>query len=209
MKTSALFACLALFIPLEMLIAGTTKEYENQYLQAELALAKKNALYTVFDLAGGKILIKAAGMTLREIPVQDIGIWGNGLKPGAYLVIEKSAFKEPERFQIDPTRIDEESPPSTDIDALERDDMPTRYTLIFEDGVFVSVTGSPASMDERMISMSLDALEYLSRPLVILWKKINGENYTVIDLEVDSVDSQSLYWTITEKSAGLFLLPED
>lgn len=195
----ALFA--ALFAPV------LSHADETQLLQAELALAKKNVVYSVIDLAQARIQIKAAGITLREFPIHAIDTWGPGFQAGAYVMTDRHAEEEPQRTLIDPKKAGSEA--SAELDALERADMPTNFVLNYEGNIAVHVIGKPAELGDRMREASREAWKYLSRPLVFLWKKFKQEEHTLIELELDPVDSQSIYWSLAEKSTSILVPPAD
>lgn len=183
---------------------GNKRPVDTRLLQAEFELAKSGATYSVIDLAQNKITIKAAGVVLRSIPIVEVDIWGHVPGPRIYRISEKKASKEPERIQIEPGK----EQPAYNIDALERDDMPVRYTMVFEDGINVSFSSDAPSDDGRLAALAHATWGYISRPLVFLWKHSRDEKHSVIDLKLDSIDCQSVYWALPENSATLFILPK-
>lgn len=203
----ALFATFLLVPALSQANETARLESDVRYLQAELELAKKNAIYSEFDLAQAKIRIKAAGLTLREFPILAIDMWGSGISPGSYVMTERRTSDEPQRARIEPGKAGETASP--EIDALERDDMPTRYTLVYEGDVFIRISETAPDLGSRLMNMPHDVWESLSQPLVMLWNRMSGQDHTLIELELDPVDSQALYWSLSVKSTSLLLPPRD
>ncbi|MEW5755755.1 MAG: hypothetical protein AB1810_05575 [Pseudomonadota bacterium] len=201
---SLLLAFVALVQPAAMAAASEKARVDAALLQAEFDLAKSGATYSIIDLAQNKIIIKAAGVVLRQLPIVEVDIWGRRPAPRSYRVSEKVAAKEPERIQIEPGK--EES--VHDIDALERNDMPVRYTIVFDDGIKVGFSGAAGTHDRTMAEVAHDTWALLVRPLVFLWKHWQDEKHSVIDIKLDPVDSQSFYWSVPENSATIFIFPE-
>ncbi len=199
-----LVCLLVLMVPAAMAAEAEKARNDLWLLQAEFDLAKSSATYSIIDLAQKKITIKAAGVVLRHIPIVEVDVWGRMPAPRVYRISEKVARKEPERIQIEPGK----EVPAHDIDALERDDMPVRYTLMFDDGIKVGISGSAGEHDRTMGEVAHDVWEQIARPLVFLWKHWRDEKHSVIDITLNPVDSQSVYWAIPENSATIFILPE-
>ncbi|MDO8746195.1 MAG: hypothetical protein Q7J70_00860, partial [Thermodesulfovibrionales bacterium] len=60
--------------------AGDDKERyirENRLLEEELTLARKPDIYIVFNLKGKMAFIKARGIHLRELQINDVHCWGS------------------------------------------------------------------------------------------------------------------------------------
>jgi hypothetical protein len=173
---------------------------ENRLIERELSLAKKSNLYFVFDLNGKTIRIKAHGVVLKEFPIHDVRLWGSSL-PGDSLVLEKkSTFVKPRRKSMRPAENEETD--NFEIDALELDDMPSRYTLVLDKRVYISVkpykglvskTGNGASSLKNAIV----------RPFMAWLYAVRGQPYTTIDIFLDKGDAKALYWSFQEGTESL------
>ena len=178
---------------------------ENRLIERELSLAEKSNLYVVFDLQEKTIRIKAEGMILKEFPIHEVRIWGSSLPADSLVLMKKSTFVKPRRKNINPAGHEETD--DFEIDALERDDMPSRYTLVLNKGVSISVkpyenllskTGNVASSLKNAIA----------HPFRAFWYAVRGKPYTAIDIFLEVRDAKSLYWSFQEGSESI-LYPED
>lgn len=173
--------------------AGLAKE--NQLLREEWSLAKKSNLYVIFHLEEKIVRLKAKGITLREFPVRRIDLWGNSLPDKALTLAKKSVLLKPSRRIISPGDMKESE--EFTLDVLELDDMPVRYTLVFDDRVFISVR--PSEGMTSTFRNTLASLENLFvRPVVTFWYVIRGKHYTALDLGIEQQDARALYWSLSE-----------
>ena len=179
---------------------------ENRLLSAELELAKKNANYCIIHLGDSAVTIKARGTELRKLQVLSSGFWGTDLPDKAVLLSHRTAFSQPEREKIDPERAQKEAQ-ETEIKALELQDMPSRYTLTFEDGITVTVSPRAEGFSGRLFDFFMKFYRAIFRPLITLWKSVRGRNYTQIDLRMDPEEAKALYWALPEGTAALFYPP--
>ncbi len=115
--------------------AGDVREKyirDNRLLEEELALARKPDIYFVFNLKGKMAHIKAKGIQLKELPVNNFNCWGSPVSGNVYRLKKKSTFFKPGREMIKPGASKDKD--NFKIEALELADMPSRYTLVFDGG---------------------------------------------------------------------------
>lgn len=177
---------------------------KEELLQAELELAQKPQIYFMLNLKDKKIYLKARGIILKEIPVEDIKFWGNLLAATPYTMAKKSSFSTPVRDTINPDIEEAEKEEKKDpkekfqLKALELSDMPVSYTLSLDDNVFISVKPGEKGTIAGLYS-AVNALNwYVSRPLYTIWNTIKKKPYTAIHLRLKKEDAQSLYWSFVE-----------
>ncbi|MCX5855555.1 MAG: hypothetical protein NTZ24_13475, partial [Deltaproteobacteria bacterium] len=120
--------------------AGDDKERyirENRLFEEELALARKPDIYFVFNLKEKMASIKARGIHLRELQINDFHCLGSPVSDNVYRLRKKSTFFKPGREMIKPGESKEKD--NFKIEALELSDMPSRYTLVLDGGVKISI----------------------------------------------------------------------
>ncbi len=185
------------------------------YLEAEYGLAKKPALYAVFDLTAREIRLRGRGETFRVWPIRGIRVSGGNI-PVAPLALEaRRADDAPERAKIEPPPPpptgpdgkplpEEEWPPAPEPDPFEVTDMPSRYTLAFAEAVEVAV--SPAAQGSlSFASRAVKALwRYVSLPVTLLVEHFGTKPRARVELTLDEADARSLYWALFEGTPALF-----
>ena len=178
---------------------------EEQLLEAELSLARKTNIYFVFNLGEKKIQIKAKGTLLKELPIKGVESWGSGTPGDALSLEKKSAFIEPDRGKIKPG--DNKDTDTFEMDALEVDDMPARYTLVFDQGVRISVKPAPDGFFSKIGNILTLFKRALVRPFLTFFYAVRGKPFTAIDIELEKNDAKALYWSLSE-GAGTILYPQ-
>jgi hypothetical protein len=175
---------------------------ENQVLEAELSLARKPNIYCIFNLKKKNIQIKATGALLKELPIQDVHCWGSSTPKDALFLIKKSTFIKPGREKIKPGENKEKD--TFEIDSLEPDDMPARYTLVFDKGMSVSVKPKPEGFFSTIGNFLPSLKESIVRPFLTVFYAVRGKPYTAIDIELKKDDAKALYWSLSEGTGSVF-----
>lgn len=178
---------------------------ENKLIERELSLAKKSNLYFVFNLKEKTIRIKAQGVILRELPIHDVHVWGSSL-PGDSLVLKKkSTFVKPRRKSIKPAEHEETD--NFEIQALEFDDMPSRYTLVLDKQVCISVKPHKGLLSKTGNGVS-SVKNAIVHPFMSFWYAVRGQPYTAIDIFLEKKDAKALYWSFQEGTESV-LYPKE
>lgn len=189
-------------------------ENEIHRLESELRLAKKPHIYFLFDLKNKKISLKSKGMVLKEMNIDSIKFWGHPVDSKPCTLLEKSSLFKPKRVTIDPSKNKEKETNTTDgggsfeIEALELKDMPTSYSLVFQDGISVSIRPKATGFFSSLYSAVHYCNWYISRPLHTVWNAIKNKPFTAIYLTVDKKDAQAVYWSLTEHSESIIYNPD-
>lgn len=168
---------------------------ENRLLESELKLAGKPDIYFIFNLTEKKVQFKAKGVVLKELPVENIKLWGLPVQPEPLKLIKKTTLLKPKRAKIRPTKINEDS---FELEALELEDMPARYRLTMENDVWLYVRPEPDGILSKIFYGVSILKSYISRPVLSLWNTLWGRTFTEIDITVDEKDARALYWSFTE-----------
>lgn len=179
---------------------------ENTRLQEELSLARTPQVYFVFDLAEKMTAIKAQGVVLRELPIRKFGYWGSPVSVAVYRVRKISTLIRPSRETIRPG--ENKGKDDFKIDALELADMPSRYTVLFDSGLKISVRPETAGIFSGIYNFFSSAGRFLTRPFAKLWNTLRRRPYTAIDIVLDnSDDARALYWSLSEDAAAIVYSP--
>lgn len=188
--------------------AGDDKERyirENRLLEEELALARKPDIYFVFNLKEKMASIKARGIPLRELQINDFHCWGSPVSGNVYRLIKKSTFFKPGREMIKPGESKEKD--NFKIEALELADMPSRYTLVLDGGVRILIRPSTAGIVSGIGNLFYTSMRFLIRPIAMLWHALRGTPYTAIDIVLDKNDARAVYWSLSEGSGAIIYTP--
>lgn len=188
--------------------AGDDKERyirENRLLEEELALARKPDIYFVFNLKEKMASIKARGIPLRELQINDFHCWGSPVSGNVYRLIKKSTFFKPGREMIEPGESKEKD--NFKIEALELADMPSRYTLVLDGGVRILIRPLTAGIVSGIGNLFYTSMRFLIRPIAMLWHALRGTPYTAIDIVLDKNDARAVYWSLSEGSGAIIYTP--
>ncbi len=170
---------------------------ENSFLKSEHQLAETSQVYFVFDLTGRKIQIKAKGVVLKELPVESYTLWGAPIQPKPLTLLRKGAIIKPGRAEIKPKKEGEEG--TSELLALQLEDMPVRYRLNFDGGIRLFVRPKSTGVTSTLLNVFASLKSYLvARPLGALWNGLRRENYTEVVIYLDEKDAKSLYWSFQE-----------
>jgi hypothetical protein len=195
----------------------------NRLLQAEFDLAKSQKLYFFIDLPASRILFRASGVTLAELPILSLRSWGRPADGTAYTLASKTARKEPLREQVlippapgkEPGQSAEpviearkptEAPP---LQALEITDMPTDYVLELNDGTRLTVHAdlAEAGFFTRWRWKLVRFSWYLTRPMMSVWHHLQGRAYNEMLLILPERETRMLYWSFEEDARCLVRWP--
>jgi hypothetical protein len=176
---------------------------ENAILEEELSLARTPQIYFVFNLEEKTTAIKTHGVLLRELPIKDLGYWGSPVAGKAYHVQKISTLWQPSRETIRPG----EKKDDFKIDALELADMPSRYAVLFDAGLQISIRPETTGMFSGIYHLFSSSIRFLTRPFAMLWNALWGKPYTAIDIVLGTTDdARALYWSLSE-GAGAIVYP--
>lgn len=181
--------------------------YENEVLESELALAQKAQVYFIFNLKDKKIYLKTRGATKKELPIDQIKGWNLPLSARPHPLLKKSSLFRPRREEIDPKQKETAATDKFEIDALELDDMPSRFNLILDDGLVVTIRSKPVGILSYLESGASSLGLYVSRPLFTLWGHLSKRPYSSLYVSMDKIDAQSLYWSFYEGSQSIIYNP--
>jgi hypothetical protein len=178
---------------------------ETRLLEEELKLSRKPDIYFVFNLKEKTIHIKARGISLKDLGIEDLNCWGTPVPVNVYQVRKKSAFNEPEREMIKPgeSKINEKY----QVDAYELSDMPTNYSILMEGGIEMNIKPITKGFVSTVSNTSYSALRVVTRPMLILLNIFKGNPYTSIDIVLSENDARAIYWSLSEKSAAIINIP--
>jgi hypothetical protein len=201
------------------LAASTTADVprlvrEVRALEAEVAMAARPGLYFVLDMQRSRLLVKAAGLTLKVMPITALKVWGNPPTVRPHRVIEKSALLAPRRPTIRPPERSGETQgngaadtsPARELDVLEVTDMPARFWMTLAHGLRVAVRPEPEGVISRIRESVGYVGWYVTRPLPTVWHRSRGWPYTAMYLRMAAADARALYWACAD-GADLLLIP--
>ncbi len=186
---------------------------EARALEAELAMAGKLRVYFVLDARNSRLVIKAAGLTLKAMPISYLKAWGDAVPARPHVLLGKTALLAPHRPTIRPpakssqdSETSGETPPAQDLDALELDDMPCRFRLTLTNGIGIAVRPEPEGPLSGLREWAYSLAWHLARPLPTLWSRIRGRPYTSLYVQVAASDARALYWALADGSELLLSL---
>jgi len=191
----------------------------NRLLGAEYELAKSQQLYFLIDLQAQRILFRASGVTLAELPILSLRSWGRPADGIAYTLAKKSARDEPVREQVlipgtEPAKpaepvIEAKKPTGPVVQALEISDMPTEYVLQLDDGTLLTVHAelAEASTMSKLRWSVVRSSWFLTRPLISVWHRLHGGSYTEMSLTLPEREARMLYWSFQEGARCLVRWP--
>jgi len=189
-----------------------TLEKAHHLLQAEYDLASRPRIYFVFDLPARAVRYKARGITLADLTMSRVRVWGDlgGVKLG--FLAEKDSFHTPERETVKinlqeginaakaPGKQAHHDPP-----ALELSDMPRAFQLRLDDGTRITVRPEPGGFFSRFWMMMEQGFWTLSRPLATVWNFLFDKPHAEVFLSLQARDAQRLYWALADGSACLLV----
>ncbi|MCG2723017.1 MAG: hypothetical protein L6290_13550 [Thermodesulfovibrionales bacterium] len=188
--------------------AGEDKERyirENRLLEEELTLARQPDIYFVFNLKEKMAYIKARGIHLRELQLNDFHCWGSPVSGNGYRLRKKSTFFKPGRQMVNPG--ESKGKDNFKIEALELADMPSRYTLVLDGGVRILIRPLTEGIVSGIGNIFHTSIQFFIRPIAMLWHALRGKPYTAIDIVLDKNDARAVYWSFSEGSGAIIYPP--
>lgn len=181
---------------------------ENRRMEAELKLAKHPKIYVVFDLRGKKVSLRARGMEMTGFPIGTVSVWGNQLDDQPLSLVAKGTFIRPGRKKIKPGQAKEQAPEDTfELDALEMNDMPSRYTVYLERGVCVCVRPATKGFLLTLINAGDSFTRALARSFYSAWAFFRKKPFTEADITLNDKDARALYWAMSEGTPCILAPP--
>ncbi|MBM2838126.1 MAG: hypothetical protein HW415_751 [Deltaproteobacteria bacterium] len=180
---------------------------ENELLESELALSQKAKVYFIFNLKDKKVSMRTRGATLKELPIVKVKAWNLRIPVKPQALLKRSTLFEPRREDIKPQEKETGSSDKFEIDALELDDMPSRFNLILADGVVITVRPTPRGVLSYLENMGYSLFWHISRPLLTAWDFLGKKPYSSIYISMEKMDAQSLYWSFYEGSQCIIYNP--
>ncbi len=185
-------------------------EHLNRTLRAEYELARKQKIYFVLDLDRKTTQIKASGVVLRELPIESFSRWGRPSPKASRALVEKHSLFEPKRITIDPeAKKNKEEGSKFELKTLELDDVPSSFSLSFDDGTRITVRGRAKTLVGRIGQLLENGFWQLSRPLIFNWKFLRGQPYTELRLTLPRNEARRLYWSLNEGAPCLIVWPQE
>jgi len=204
------FRLTCLLIALLISVSGECNEKErirkeHELLQSELKLALRPNIYFIIDLENKKIYFKARGITLRELRIEDVKVWGDAVAVSPHSLLRKGTFLKPRRGKIKGGDAGKED--GFKIDALELEDMPAHYTLTIDGGISLFIRPRSEGLFSSICNTAYSIKRYASRPFFTVLNTLRRRPFTAIDIEMDKKDAQALYWAFSEGS-GCIINPK-
>ncbi|MFB3818148.1 MAG: hypothetical protein ACE147_10830 [Candidatus Methylomirabilales bacterium] len=183
---------------------------EARALEAEIGLAAKPSIYFVLDARASKLLVKAAGLTLKTLPITHLTQWGDAVATRPHSLVAKSTLMTPRRPTIRPAERKPEdaeasATPASALDVLEVTSMPARFHLTLTRGVSIAVRPEPEGFFSRVVAAADRLAWHLARPLPTLWRLARGRPYTALYVRLAAPDARALYWACAEGAELLVL----
>jgi hypothetical protein len=185
---------------------------EARALEVELGVAAKPSIYFVLDARDSTLLIKAAGLTLKALPITHLTQWGDAVSLRPHALATKSALISPRRPTIRPPEKKADGAEATaaaaaqPLDVLEVTDMPARFQLTLGRGLGIAVRPEPQGFFARLGAAADRAAWHLARPLPALWHRALGRPYTALYIRLAAPDARAFYWAVAD-NAELLVLP--
>lgn len=183
---------------------------DKKLLQMELALAKKDRIYAVFNLREKRVQVKAKGLLLKDLPVASIRVRNSDVGVQQIVLAKKVFSDAPARPEIVPGAKSDAS----DIKALELDDMPTNYILRGEGIELFVIACSPSSWVARQawVKRQWYLLRWqfttLSSRITELWTKRElwtKGRLSYVQLQMAEKDARMVYWYLPEGTEVLIV----
>jgi len=186
------------------ILAGTTVGQSDiaaagktAFLEQEFAIAKTSASYFVFDFDARVIVLKARGFALKSWSIATVRKWGRPTAMKAYPLEKKSAINKPQRKNITPKPGD--PPKDAELDVLELDKMPIRYTLELPDKIRIHIRPQTKGFKRFLGGIGRIFSWTLVQPLKTVFRAVKKSPYTDIDIVVPTEkEAKGVYWSFFE-----------
>lgn len=179
---------------------------ENELLESELVLAQKAELYFIFNMKDKKVYLKTRGAARKEMPIERAKAWNLNAASKPQALLKKSALFKPKRDEIDPKENASDSP-KIEIDALELEDMPSRFKLVLENGLVIKVRPTSSGLMSYPEKLWSWLTWHISSPLLTVWHSFGKTPYSSLIIYIDKKDAQSLYWSFYEGTRCIIFNP--
>jgi len=174
----------------------------QQEVTGEMELAKEPHFYFVLDVREKVLELRVRGMALRSWKLRDMRFWGKPAFSKTVQLVKKSTLKPPRRNVIKPgeTAPAAKDPTKFELEALELKDMPTDFSLEFDNGLHVSVKAA----DRGLAGIKEAIAWYAVLPVKSFFSARNGRPVSELELRFrDERDAQAIYWIFFEGIRGL------
>jgi len=178
----------------------------NQFLEAELGLARQKGFYLVFDLERREVLLKARGVAFRSWAVSGYRLWGGGVGAQPLALEDRQALLAPRRESVEPTAPGGAGGAPKPTPALEVTDMPDRYALRLSGGVTVAVVPVVTGVLPRFGAAFPWLWRRITLPLVGFWHHLRGHPFATLEIALAPADARALYWAFREGMRGLIFV---
>ncbi|MEN6560663.1 MAG: hypothetical protein ABFD52_07805 [Acidobacteriota bacterium] len=197
---------------------------KQETLTAEYGLAKDAKFYFVFDVRGHKLELRVRGMVLRSWPIVGMRFWGRPEFSGMVELTRKTTLKAPERIIIKPgqeealVKVPAPAPKpgaaaaaapvaaDYDLEALEIRDMPTRFSMDFDNGLHVSLAARSGEAPGLIARLKEAWRWYIALPLGDVFGRDRQKARPVLELVFeDEKAPQGIYWHFFDGIKGIIL----
>lgn len=182
---------------------------ENRLYSIEIAAARKNQIYLVFDLFARNIQVKIRGQTLRQFSVLDLKVHRPWPGMASAETIRKTGIgREPRRSVIDPPKNPgHETDTQTVVlerveDSLELEDMPSVYSIEFDGGAQILVlprSKHPLGFFQKVTHLGVRTLFF--------FKRLIAGRAPAVTVVLQSDDARALYWNLLTDAPGAADMP--
>jgi len=185
---------------------------QNRLLEAEAGLASTGTAYILLELQPGadsspvRINLKNRGIVLREFEARRMRYRRTKtLASEPTPLLKKKAFFSGRRKEIRPRKAEDRAETSVDLDFLEVRDMPSSYTLLFERGRHISVTGQPKGFLASFVYLIRSVLTHIRHSLTIVWNLLQKRESAIIEIMMAQEEAQSFFWSL-EKGMSILII---
>ncbi|MGA1842424.1 MAG: hypothetical protein ACMUIU_17545 [bacterium] len=141
---------------------------------------------------------------LREWEIEQARLMGDPVTITPVVLIKKASSKPPKRVDIKPNVIQNEG--EFRLEALEIQDIPTSYALVFEKGISIHVRPflkGPSSVFPRILFLFK---WYAINPVQVLFSSCKGSPFTTIEIVMkDQREARALFWVFSEGTGCILI----
>jgi len=179
---------------------------ENQFLEAELGLAKTPSIYIIFNFKDKTIYLKGKGKVLKAWEMKRARFWGNPPPVKSLSLVKKSTLFPPKRKNIIPGN--SEGKDNFELEILELKDMPSNYTLSMEGGIVIYIRPKGKGFIPFLSNLGHTLKWYLFPPLKTLWLHAKKKSYSSIDIQLsDKNEAKAFYWAFLDGLKAIIYHP--
>ena len=182
--------------------------WQNKTTEAELALAKTNAVYFVIDAAHSVIQFKDKGVVLKEWKMVRFSCRATAWPIVSTALVSKQAIVVPKRKHIDPKKAEEIG--SYELEALEAKDMPADYVLTFENDIKIHISSEKEKFLSLLGHWELSLQQAIFENAQSVWWAAFKPKARVMGIRlVEPGDARTLCWSFSNGMKGLILFKRD